>query len=62
MRDLIDVTRFDFLSCDVAWKIQKSYGTELEHHPCCSSVQYSTFLCDCGAIETEFERLRKEQI
>jgi hypothetical protein len=68
LREFVDVTRWNFLNFSVAWKIQKSYGTELEHHPRCSSVKGwdpingSAFLCDCGAIETEFERLCKEQV
>jgi len=46
-----------------AWAIQKDNGSKLEHHPRCSSVpRWSPLsgpmlLCDCGAVEAEWQRL-----
>lgn len=59
---MIDVTRYDFLDFPTAWAIQRAGG--LEHRPRCSSVpgwdpiSGPGFLCDCGAVETEWRRLR----
>jgi hypothetical protein len=56
--------RTDFLDYPTAWAIQKEVGTTLEHHPRCSSVpgwdpiSGPGFLCDCGAVEREWERRR----
>ncbi|TXH18687.1 MAG: hypothetical protein E6R03_01710 [Hyphomicrobiaceae bacterium] len=50
-----------------AWAIQHEVGPTLPHHPRCSSVPgWSSLsgpglLCDCGAIEKEWQRRRKEQ-
>jgi hypothetical protein len=54
-----DNTELDY---PTAWAIQKEVGTTLDHHPRCSSVPRKGsiagpgFLCDCGAIEREWER------
>jgi hypothetical protein len=54
--------RFDMLDFPTAWEIQKRGG--LEHHPRCSSVPGWSpisgpgLLCDCGAVNAEWERLR----
>lgn len=60
--------RFDMLDFPTAWEIQKSVGATLDHHPECSSVPGSNrgmggpaLLCDCGAIEAEWKRLRAAQ-
>lgn len=37
--------------------IQKDRGAQLAHTETCSSVWISAFLCDCGAIEDEWNRL-----
>lgn len=48
-----------------AWAIQKDRGEKLNHHPRCSSVpgwdpiSGPAFLCDCGAIEKEWNRLKE---
>jgi hypothetical protein len=61
----IDVTAYDFLDFPTAWAIQRAGG--LDHHPRCSSVpgwdpiSGPGFLCDCGAIEAEWKRLRREK-
>lgn len=45
-----------------AWAIQKEVGDKLDHHPRCSSVpgwsaiSGPAFLCDCGAVQREYER------
>lgn len=50
------------LDFTTAWSIQKECGESLQHHPKCSSVpgwcslSGPSFLCDCGAIEREFNR------
>lgn len=50
------------LDYPTAWKIQKGFGETLDHHPRCSSVpgwhpmSGPAFLCDCGAVEREWER------
>ena len=55
----------DFLDYQMAWAIQREVGDTLTHHPRCSSVpgwdpiSGAGFLCDCGALETEWKRLRK---
>ena len=54
------------LDYPTAWAIQE--GTELKHHPRCSSVpgwsaiSGPSLLCDCGAVEREFDLLTKFQI
>ncbi len=54
----------DFLDYPTAWAIQKEVGTELAHHERSSSVpgwcslSGPAFLCDCGAVETEWKRRR----
>lgn len=58
--------RFDMLDYPCAWEIQRRIGTTLEHHPRCSSVpgwdpiSGPSFLCDCGAILKEWERMKAE--
>lgn len=50
------------LDYPTAWAIQKEVGNTLEHHPRCSSVpgwhplSGPGILCDCGAVELEWER------
>lgn len=50
------------LDYPTAWAIQKEVGETLEHHPRCSSVpgwcslSGPGILCDCGAVEREYER------
>lgn len=59
--------RTDFLDYPTAWAIQKEAGETLDHHPKCSSVPRKGsmsgpgFLCDCGALEREWERRKTEQ-
>lgn len=54
----------DFLDFPTAWAIQKNHGAELKHDPRCSSVpgwnplSGPGFLCDCGAVTKEWERLQ----
>lgn len=48
--------RFDMLDYPTAWEIQNKGG--LKHHPKCSSVSHA-FLCDCGAVESEWRRLKE---
>jgi hypothetical protein len=54
----------DFLDFPTAWAIQKDRGETLTHHPRCSSVHGwdpisgPAFLCDCGAVTAEYDRLR----
>ncbi len=54
--------RLDMLDYPTGWAIQRRGG--LEHHPRCSCVpgwdpiSGPSFLCDCGAIVKEWERLR----
>ena len=54
--------RFDMLDYPTAWEIQNKGG--LTHLERCSSVpgwhslSGPALLCDCGAIEREWERLR----
>lgn len=63
--ELAAVLRFDMLDFPTAWAIQKDRGGELDHHKNCSSVPgwYPLagpgFLCDCGAVEKEWERLKR---
>lgn len=60
--------RFDMLDYPCAWEIQRRVGPTLEHHPRCSSVpgwdpiSGPSFLCDCGAIVKEWERMRSEAL
>ena len=61
--DLCEKLRFDMLDFPTAWLIQNDRGTELRHHPLCSSVPGHDpisgpgLLCDCGAVPKEWERL-----
>ena len=54
----------DFEDFPTAWAIQNDRGGDLDHHPRCSSVpgwhplSGPGFLCDCGAVENEWKRLR----
>lgn len=56
--------RTDMLDFPTAWKIQRE--CQLEHHANCSSVpgwhpmSGPGLLCDCGAVEHEWERLKVE--
>jgi hypothetical protein len=56
-----DGTKLDY---PTAWAIQREVGPSLTHHPRCSSVpgwdpiSGPHMLCDCGAIEREWERRR----
>lgn len=57
----------DFPDYPTAWAIQRSHGETLEHHPNCSSVpgwdpiSGPGLLCDCGAVEREWERIKAER-
>lgn len=50
------------LDFPTAWAIQREVGATLTHHPRCSSVpgwdpiSGPHMLCDCGAVEKEWER------
>lgn len=50
------------LDYPTAWAIQKEVGESLDHHPRCSSVpgwdpiSGPGLLCDCGAVECEWQR------
>lgn len=52
----------EFLDFPTAWRIQRT--TKLVHHRRCSSVpgwhplSGPAFLCDCGAVEREWEATR----
>lgn len=54
-----DGTTLDY---PMAWAIQREVGETLDHDPHCSSVpgwhpmSGPAFLCDCGAVEREWER------
>lgn len=57
--------RTDFLDYPTAWAIQNEVGPTLDHHEKCSSfpgwqamraMGGPAFLCDCGAVEREWER------
>lgn len=54
----------DYPDYPTAWAIQKDRGEVLNHHPRCSSVpgwdpiSGPGLLCDCGAVVSEWERLR----
>ncbi len=56
--------RTDMLDFPTAWKIQRE--CQLEHHEKCSSVpgwhpmSGPGLLCDCAAVEREWERLKAE--
>lgn len=56
------------LDYPTAWAIQKEVGQSLYHHPRCSSVpgwdpmSGPGMLCDCGALEREWERRRAEHL
>ena len=53
---------YDYLDFPTGWRIQRE--CQLEHDARCSSVpgwdpiSGPHFLCDCGALEREFQRLR----
>jgi hypothetical protein len=55
----------DYPDYPTAWAIQKDRGEELEHNERCSSIEGwdpmsgPHFLCDCGAVEREWNRLRE---
>lgn len=55
------------LDYPTAWAIQKEVGESLDHHPKCSSVPGWSpisgpgLLCDCGAVEREWERRRASE-
>lgn len=55
----------DYLDFPTAWAIQEDRGTRLVHHVNCSSVpgwnpmSGPFFLCDCGAVEKEWKRLKE---
>lgn len=51
------------LDYPTAWAIQKDRGTRLMHDELCSSLPGNPmrgphFLCDCGAVRKEWERIR----
>lgn len=54
----------DSLTFGAAWDIQHTVGPSLDHDPKCSSVpghhplSGPALLCDCGAVEREWERRR----
>lgn len=56
--------RFDMLDFPTAWEIQRQ--ERITHHEHCSSVpgwhplSGPGFLCDCGAVEREWERLKAQ--
>jgi len=55
----------DYLDFPTAWAIQHDHGESLDHDPRCSSVPGHDplsgpgLLCDCDAVEKEWERLRE---
>lgn len=49
--------RADFIDFPTGWHIQRQGVIHVDHR--CSAVQaWGAFLCDCGAIETEWKRRR----
>lgn len=46
----------DFIDFPTAWWINDGLTEHLD--PRCSAVQTAAFLCDCGAIQAEWERRR----
>lgn len=54
--------REPYLTFGAAWEIQRTVGPSLDHDPKCSSVpghhpfSGPALLCDCGAVEREWER------
>lgn len=54
----------DYPDFPTAWAMQHDRGKRLSHNPKCSSVpgwhplSGPAFLCDCGAVEAEWHRLR----
>lgn len=48
----------DFLDFPTAWWIQEQGLTHTDRR--CSAAQTEAFLCDCGAVETEWVRRRAE--
>lgn len=64
-RDLAASLRFDVLDFPTAWAIQNDRGEKLHRagQKCSSNPGWHPlagpgFLCDCGAVENEWERLR----
>lgn len=54
--------REDFLDFPTAWRILEE-SPELAHDPRCSYEQTDGgLLCDCGAVEREWERRRDAQL
>lgn len=57
--DIRQKMRFDFIDFPLGWAIQNN--SELTHDPKCSSQPPrggAMFLCDCDALEVEWERLK----
>lgn len=55
-----DEVREDFLDYPTAWRIQREGVTHTDDR--CSAAQTDgVFLCDCGAVVTEWERRVSEQ-
>lgn len=58
----------NYIDYPTAWAIQRERGTTLPHHPKCSSVPGHDplsgpgFLCDCGAVEREWQRIREDMV
>lgn len=56
----------DYIDFPTAWAIQKERGESLQHDSKCSSVpdwdpmSGPHFLCDCGAVEKEYDRLKND--
>jgi hypothetical protein len=59
--------RTDYLDYPTAWAIQDEVGPSLDHGARCSSVpgwcsiSGPAFLCDCGAVEKEWQRRVAQQ-
>ena len=50
------------LDFPTAWAIQSEVGQKLPHHKMCSApATGGAFLCDCGAVEREWESRRYPQ-
>ena len=55
------------LDYPTAWAIQREVGPQLDHDPRCSSVPSEGsmsgpgFLCDCGAVEREWQHRQANQ-
>lgn len=58
----------DYLDFPTAWHIQKKHLTEADHNPKCSSVpgwhplSGPGLLCDCGAVQKAWERIRSATV